>query len=215
MSDNFWLDKLREAQPPAPTISEGERRGLAFWHGPVASSQSRGAQIQATRERIYSDSVAPKGLGDYTSNRPQSKYVQKAGESDTGYIRRLQPLLHHLADNLSEAELGTVAESYNAAVTRLEGGTQTHAELREQLGPRQDVGTTILGANGVGVLGSSTPKDRAAQLAGRPRDARAPMSMTEVRAAMNAREAQLKQPVQSDVSQLRSTGTGFTGVDPR
>jgi hypothetical protein len=125
--------------------AEQLRRSAAFWGRLPETSEQRAARIAATRERLYQNSPSYEGLQSYTSNRPPSKYAQRLGESDAGYVRRLQPLLHHLAQSLGEAELAATAESYNAAVTRLEGGTQTHEQLREQLDAR-------VSGTGVGLL---------------------------------------------------------------
>lgn len=157
------------------------------------------------------------GLGQYAQAKP-SQFEQKPGESDFSFAKRLEGIgLQHLAETLPAAQLERVAASYNSAVERINGVQATHADLRQQLDQRQS------GVNR-GVMGSMSPQDRAAVV-------NASMvrtnSMSETAIAQNggletsvgpapARifASQLKQrPEHQDVSQIRSSGTGWLGAD--
>lgn len=164
------------------------------------------------------------GLGAYAQSGPVSKFGQRAGESDQAFVNRLRPLTAHLAQSLPADELATVVEQFNSAVQRLEGG-QSHQQLRTQLDSRQ-AGT------GRGVFGTATPQARATMV-GRfgGRDVRADghlaakalttpgqpaiASASDINATLAERErARMGQePQRTDVGQLRSTGTGFVGVN--
>ena len=179
------------------------------------------------RPAIYTNAPV-RTLGDYASATVASRYEPKSGESDHGYVARLTPLLRHLAESLPADELERVAAAYKSAVARLEGGTQTHAELREHLdanGPDQR-----------GLFGISSPQERAAALGNRgfgsgrqveanghladaghvtPGQGVPPMSAARAMQIVRQREAEVRGqlPQHTDASQLRSTGAGFMGVD--
>jgi hypothetical protein len=106
--------------------------------------------------QIY-DHTPPRSLADRAAAPVASKFEQKPGESDHGFIARLTPLTAHLAESLPADGLERVVASYNAAVERINGGVPSHQGLREQLESRH-VGT------GRGLLGRDEKEARGAGL---------------------------------------------------
>lgn len=193
--------------------AEAKARYARFWGALPLTAEQRATQ----RPQRYSQGY--QGLQAY-SQVTTSKFLPHPGQSDMDYTRKLERVLPHLADQIPADEMAQVVEAYNGAVERL-NGTQTHTELRQHLAGRQGVGT--------GVMGNSTPQQRAAALGSRwgGRDIRADgdlanralqapgqpviTSASQINQIMAQREAERTgPPVQhADVRQLRSTGTGW------
>jgi hypothetical protein len=210
---SFWTDKIRPAEPELP------RADRAAYQQHMAAISGSGIYRPSARPQARPEIYVPreqKQLQDY-AGAARSKYLPRQGESDRDYAARLQPLLQHLAEELPEAELAQVAEEYNAAIERLEGGQQTHAALRQQLDSRQS-------GTGVGIMGAS-PTERAAMVGrhgGREIEgqghrtvetiaASQPISAAQVNQILQQREAEPAQqpPQHTDVSSLRSSGEGW------
>jgi hypothetical protein len=187
----------------------------------------RAERRQQSASMIYQEPLAPAPrpqiyveapVRDY-STPPPSKYGHRVSESDYAYVARLKPLLQHLTESLPQAELATVAQQYNDAVTRIEqgGGPQTGQQLREQLAARQ-TGT------GRGIYGDATPQQRAqavGRFGGRQVEANGtasvepisdgrPASVAEISAIMREREQQRQgqQPMRQEIPE-GSSGTGI------
>jgi hypothetical protein len=163
-------------------------------------------------------------LDDYQTQARLSRYEQQPHESDQAYVQRMKGIIHrHLPAELPAGEMERVAASWNAAVERVEGGEQSHEELRAHLDGRDQ-------GSGRGIFGAASPAERAAAYRAAP----AGNSMSESPLAYNGALAsqfgtpgqvavprvyasQIRRPNQQsqrvDVSQLRSTGSGFMGVD--
>jgi hypothetical protein len=109
-------------------------------------------QAPASRASIYTQ-VQPKTLADYQQVKP-SRFEQRPDEGDVSYVARVKGLIHHLAEELDPAEMERVATSWNSAVARIEGGVQTHAQLRERLDAKRD-------GTGRGLFGAASPTERA------------------------------------------------------
>jgi hypothetical protein len=214
----------------ANSSPEAIRRSQNFWHGQVATSETRAATIAETRARIYADSPAPK---TYTST-VRSKHLPRPGESDHQFILRtrqsgLENLTQHLA--ATPAVLEAVAAAYNAALERT--GQVDAADIRRMSGDEYAAQRAQLGAShsrdhvGGGITGFDTPQARADALGGRfggrqiQADGALANSVASVGAApqlssMSAhmiareREAQARGqlPQRQDTSTLQSSGEG-------
>jgi hypothetical protein len=182
------------------------------------------APAPVQKPSIYAQ-AEPRTLSDYASQPARSQFEQRPGESDDAYANhRLNGLLQHLAETLPPDELAAVADSFNAAVRRLEGSAQTHADLRKQLDARQS-------GTGRGIIPGG-PADRATDLGGRwggrQVEANGHVTVASISdnptmssiaahaiARQRAAEQRGQQPQHSDLSGLRSSGSGFIGVDNR
>jgi hypothetical protein len=209
---SFWTDKI---QPVAPELPRADGQAYRAHRRQTSAS---GIYAEPTRPQgrpqIY-DYTPPRTLSDYASQGPRSKWEQAPNQSDRDYTAKLKPYLQHLAETLPPAELERVAASYNAAITRLEGGQYSHTDLRRDLESRTS-------ATGRGIMGTSTPQDRAAALGSRwgGREIEKPVGIgdsvgpapqaVDLAAVHNAPVAFAQH---TDVSGLRSTGSGFIGVD--
>jgi hypothetical protein len=214
-----WADKVAPAviQPELPRADGAAYRAMRRLE---SASGIYDELVVQPRPQIY-EQVTPRTLADY--GRPTSKYAQRQDESDQAFTSRLRGVgLQNLAEKLPEDELATVAGEYNAAVERINGGGPgDHDQLRAQLDTRQS-------GTGVGLL-SASPTERAAMVGrwgGRQIaadrnhtveaiSANQPASMAQVNAIMRQREEAQKSapPEHTDVPAMRSTGTGFLGVD--
>ena len=192
---------------------EAQARWQAFWKAPLPPTPE---QLAAQRPQRYVP--AGRSLESYVSTAPRSKYDPRPGESDHGYTARLRGIgLQHLAQVLDQATLERVSAAYNSAVQRLEGGT-THEQLRAQLDARAD-------GSGRGVMGSSTPQERATALGSRfggreiaknggLADSIAP-AVPRVDMAAAWQRQNLPAFAQRPEIPAGSSGSGFLGVDNR
>jgi hypothetical protein len=163
---NFWADRIAPIPaelPPQPSLGQQ----YSSWQSAKSANGSSGSYIYsseykaaitgqraAQRPSIYVPAQQPTLEERANAPRP-SKWDQKLGQSDQDYVSKLKPMLQHLAETLQPDELERVAASYNSAVERLEGGVGTHDQLRAHLTAKAD-------GSGRGIMGSSTPHERAA-----------------------------------------------------
>jgi hypothetical protein len=204
---SFWEAKVG---PMAPVASEAPRAYGEAYRAHRRQFSASGIYAEAPRPQGRPSIYVPreqKQLQDYRGSQ-RDPLAARPGETPEAHRRRILSVARALPKDEVEAMLAAIDE-----------GAQSHQELRGQLESRQA---------SIGLM-AATPQERAAMVGrhgGRvvqgqghtqpePLAAHAPMSMAEVNARLRLREEAMKgqEPQHTDLSALRSTGSGFIGVD--
>jgi hypothetical protein len=162
---NYWADRLSAGQPPAEQPQSLGDQYREWQSGKMGGNGSSGSlmyslpltseQRAAARPQVF-EPVQYSGLEGYMHARP-SKFEQTPTESDFGFLKRVgsDATMHHMSEMFPADEFARVQAAVDAAKARLDGTAPSHDQVRAQIEGRST-------GSGVGIMGSSTPQDRAA-----------------------------------------------------